>query len=59
MLDFDGKLLKRVRPHSAMVNDLSIDNGSDFVGSASMDGKPHSGRTSAEYLTDRVFCTTR
>ncbi|KAL8279333.1 hypothetical protein RQP46_008370 [Phenoliferia psychrophenolica] len=39
ILDFKGAIVKRFRPHQAMVNDLSLDSGSDFVASASMDGK--------------------
>jgi len=34
----DGQLVKRYRPHSAMVNALSIDSTCEFVASASMDG---------------------
>ncbi|GAA5906611.1 hypothetical protein JCM8208_000496 [Rhodotorula glutinis] len=35
----DGQLVKRYRPHSAMVNALSIDSTCEFVASASMDGR--------------------
>lgn len=43
ILDHDGKIANRYRPHKAAINDLSIDVGSEFVASASMDGKagPH------------------
>lgn len=59
VLNFEGKILKRVRPHAAMVNDLSIDDGSDFVGSASMDGKALSVALIADHQTDQVYCTGR
>ncbi|KAK4705598.1 vacuolar protein sorting-associated protein 41, partial [Phenoliferia sp. Uapishka_3] len=39
ILDFKGTIVKRFRPHQAMINDLSLDVGSEFVASASMDGK--------------------
>ena len=39
VLNLDGRLLKTFRPHAAMVNDLSLDLQSEFVASASMDGK--------------------
>lgn len=39
ILDFQGNVIKRFRPHAAMVNDLSIDSASEFVASASMDGE--------------------
>lgn len=39
ILDSQGAIVKRFRPHRAMINDLSIDLGSDFVATASMDGK--------------------
>lgn len=39
VLNLEGRLLKTFRPHAAMVNDLSLDLQSDFVASASMDGK--------------------
>ncbi|ORY90935.1 hypothetical protein BCR35DRAFT_275010 [Leucosporidium creatinivorum] len=39
ILDFQGNIVKRFRPHAAMINDLSIDGASEFVASASMDGK--------------------
>ncbi|KAI5478965.1 vacuolar protein sorting VPS41 [Pseudohyphozyma bogoriensis] len=39
VLDHKGAIVKRFRPHAAMVNDLSIDTGSEFVASASIDGK--------------------
>ncbi|GAA5924717.1 Vps41p [Sporobolomyces koalae] len=39
VLNLEGKLLKTFRPHTAMVNDLSLDLQSEFVASASMDGK--------------------
>ncbi|GAA5973692.1 hypothetical protein JCM11641_005083 [Rhodosporidiobolus odoratus] len=35
----DGSLVKRFQPHSAMIMDLSVDLTSDFVASASMDGR--------------------
>ncbi|BGP13310.1 Vacuolar protein sorting-associated protein 41 [Rhodosporidiobolus nylandii] len=35
----EGKLVKRWQPHQAMVMDLSVDHGSEFVASASMDGR--------------------
>ncbi|KAM0751555.1 vacuolar protein sorting-associated protein 41 [Meredithblackwellia eburnea MCA 4105] len=38
ILDFQSNIVKRFRPHQAMVNDLSFDLGSEFVASASMDG---------------------
>lgn len=38
VLSPDGRLLKRFRPHSATINDLSIDSTGEYVGSASMDG---------------------
>lgn len=38
ILDFDGNVIKRFRPHLATINDLSIDTSSEFVASASMDG---------------------
>lgn len=38
VLDHAGLIYKRFRPHSAMINDLSIDLASEFVASASMDG---------------------
>ncbi|GAA5979343.1 hypothetical protein JCM10908_002888 [Rhodotorula pacifica] len=38
VLSPEGRLLKRFRPHSATINDLSIDSTGEFVGSASMDG---------------------
>lgn len=40
ILDFQGNIVKRFRPHAAMINDLSIDGASEFVASASMDGEP-------------------
>ncbi|BGP29523.1 Vacuolar protein sorting-associated protein 41 [Rhodotorula toruloides] len=39
VLSPEGKLIKRFRPHSAMINDLSIDSTCEFVASASMDGR--------------------
>ncbi|GAA6038514.1 hypothetical protein JCM8097_004607 [Rhodosporidiobolus ruineniae] len=39
VLSPEGKLVKRFQPHSAMVNDLSVDLGSEWVASASMDGR--------------------
>ncbi|KAG0655802.1 Vacuolar protein sorting-associated protein 41 [Rhodotorula mucilaginosa] len=38
VLSPEGRLLKRFRPHSATINDLSIDSTGEYVGSASMDG---------------------
>lgn len=38
ILDFSGKVVARYRPHTAMINAISIDGGSEFVASASMDG---------------------
>ncbi|GAA5862553.1 hypothetical protein JCM8547_002101 [Rhodosporidiobolus lusitaniae] len=35
----EGGLVKRFQPHTAMVNDLSVDSTSEFVASASMDGR--------------------
>ncbi|BGP45376.1 Vacuolar protein sorting-associated protein 41 [Rhodotorula kratochvilovae] len=35
----EGQLVKRYRPHSAMINALSIDSTCEFVASASMDGR--------------------
>ncbi|BGP22319.1 vacuolar protein sorting VPS41 [Rhodotorula toruloides] len=39
VLSTEGTLVKRYRPHSAMINDLSIDSTCEFVASASMDGR--------------------
>ncbi|GAA5884825.1 hypothetical protein JCM6882_007110 [Rhodosporidiobolus microsporus] len=39
VLSPEGKLVKQFQPHSAMVNDLSVDIASEFVASASMDGR--------------------
>ncbi len=38
ILDFQGDVVKRFKSHRASVMDLSIDNGSEFIGSASVDG---------------------
>ncbi|KWU41462.1 vacuolar protein sorting-associated protein 41, partial [Rhodotorula sp. JG-1b] len=38
VLSPEGRLLNRFRPHSATINDLSIDSTGEYVGSASMDG---------------------
>ncbi|GAA6004052.1 Vps41p [Rhodotorula paludigena] len=35
----EGQFVKRYRPHSAMVNGLSVDSTCEFVASASMDGR--------------------
>ncbi|GAA6021958.1 hypothetical protein JCM11491_000307 [Sporobolomyces phaffii] len=54
VLNLDGRLLKTFRPHAAMVNDLSLDLQSDFVASASMDGKVaiHSLTTNEAHVFD-------
>ncbi|GAA6055511.1 hypothetical protein JCM3770_006297 [Rhodotorula araucariae] len=39
VLSPEGLLFKRYRPHSAMINALSIDSTCEFVASASMDGR--------------------
>lgn len=39
ILDFAGTVVARYRPHTAMVNAISIDHTSDFVATASMDGR--------------------
>ncbi|PRQ73281.1 vacuolar assembling protein VPS41 [Rhodotorula toruloides] len=39
VLSPEGMLIKRFHPHSAMINDLSIDSTCEFVASASMDGR--------------------
>ncbi|GAA5949012.1 hypothetical protein JCM21900_003173 [Sporobolomyces salmonicolor] len=54
VLNSEGVLLKTFRPHSAMVNDLSIDTLSEFVASASMDGKVaiHSLTSTETYVFD-------
>lgn len=63
ILDFKGEIVKMFRPHSAMVNDLSIDSGSDFVASASMDGASRAGvmhlPTAADHCTVRVQARLR
>ncbi|GAA5842868.1 hypothetical protein JCM3766R1_005688 [Sporobolomyces carnicolor] len=54
VLNLEGRLLKTFRPHAAMVNDLSLDLQSDFVASASMDGKVaiHSLTTNEAHVFD-------
>ncbi|GAA5865395.1 hypothetical protein JCM1840_001554 [Sporobolomyces johnsonii] len=54
VLNPEGILLKTFRPHSAMVNDLSVDILSEFVASASMDGKVaiHSLTSTETYVFD-------
>lgn len=60
----EGQFVKRYRPHSAMVNGLSVDSTCEFVASASMDGSfasllsccapltvLHSGRVAIQSLT--------
>ena len=37
--DYDGHIAKKFKPHTASVLGLSIDSGSEFVASASMDGQ--------------------
>lgn len=51
----EGQLVKRYRPHSAMVNALSVDSTCDFVASASMDGAP----SFPSYLTHPAHGTSR
>ncbi|KAK4049400.1 Vacuolar protein sorting-associated protein 41 [Microbotryomycetes sp. JL201] len=41
ILDHSGKTVKKYRAHTAMINDMCFDTGSDYVASASMDGKSH------------------
>lgn len=48
ILDPLGAVVKQFRPHRAMVNGLSLDAGSEFVASASMDGEPLPGNFSLE-----------
>jgi len=38
VLDFSGKIMNRYRPHGAMINQLTLDDNSEFVASASLDG---------------------
>lgn len=39
VLDFAGQVIHRYRPHSATINHLTIDDHSEFVASASIDGQ--------------------
>ncbi|KAK4056323.1 Vacuolar protein sorting-associated protein 41 [Microbotryomycetes sp. JL221] len=39
ILDLKGKVVKKYRAHTAMIHDLCFDAGSDYIASASMDGK--------------------
>ncbi|GAA6000682.1 hypothetical protein JCM10207_004607 [Rhodosporidiobolus poonsookiae] len=50
----DGAVKKRFQPHSAMVMDLSVDIASEFVASASMDGRVaiHSLTTTEAHVFD-------
>lgn len=38
VLDMKGTRIKSRRPHSATINDISIDSTGEFVATASMDG---------------------
>ncbi|KAM0792872.1 hypothetical protein ACM66B_002635 [Microbotryomycetes sp. NB124-2] len=39
ILDHAGRTINKYRAHTAMINDLCFDTGSDYIASASMDGK--------------------
>lgn len=38
MLDSSGNIVNRYRPHGAMINQITFDDNSEFIASASLDG---------------------
>ncbi|KAI0789305.1 vacuolar protein sorting-associated protein 41 [Abortiporus biennis] len=54
VLDLSGQRIKSVKPHSASIIDISVDETADFIGTASMDGQVviHSLTTSEVYSFD-------
>lgn len=39
VLDLSGERLKSVKPHSASIIDICLDDTADFIGTASLDGE--------------------
>ena len=41
VLDLTGERVKSVKPHSASITDICVDETADFIGTASLDGEFH------------------